>query len=207
MMKLPYETEQITVNRKCGHVEEVAIRKYKRSLLRENKIADLKSGLCRACYEESIRSEYDLVSMQIHYSLYKQCYRACLVKSDSYDAKSKNITVYVRREHKPQNEMIPYLMENCRIKYDQAKYLTGASSMERDKLKEWFELTDHNEMYEEALSMINDNEPSHYYADYFKDYDDEDDDDDEVLNIPSDGQSEHYSKIHEVTGDDDEMPF
>jgi len=158
-----YETEITVIIRVCGHSEEVEIRKYKQPRNRVRKIEDLESRLCWACYVKETRKKYDLVPMRMHYSAYKRLYRRCLVDGESYNEESKNITIYVRKEHRPVDTMKRYLVDECDISYEQADYLVEASSRDRYRLEEWFELTSGSEAFKIAVQLIYKNDPSHYY--------------------------------------------
>jgi len=171
----PYEKEKVTVHRECGHDEEVEIRQYKKEVSRQSKIKKLEKEVCWACYVKETREQFALVPMRMHYSEYKYHYGGCLVDGCSYDQKTKMITVYVRPEHKPQDDMVRYLTENCEISLEQAGYLARDAGKRRYWIQEWFEMTPGSEAFLKALRLIEENEPSHYYVESkIDDYDDDD---------------------------------
>ena len=160
-----YETEEVTIEYRCGHSETRPIRKYKQAWRRAKKLAELAEMLCRACFVRETIRDYRLKPLCMSYSNYKRHYRNCLVDRDSYNVESKMITVYVRQEHKQDDVLFSCLMNECGITEEQAEFFMDvAREYNFYILEKWFAITPVEEGFRKALTMVIENNPSYKFC-------------------------------------------
>jgi hypothetical protein len=157
------EKEIVEIERICGHVDEVPIRRYKLERNRQRRIATLESYLCFRCFFEKTRAKYGLVPIRMDYIEYKMLYRRCLVDYHSYNSDSRRVTVYVRKEHRQRKNMIAYLVEECGLTYEQAEFLVDLNSWMRESFGTWFNIVDPGQKIKRAMKLIEENDPSYRY--------------------------------------------
>ena len=160
-----YETEEVKVKCICGHKDVFTITKYKKPENRTRKIEELKERLCRACFFFDTKSGYDLVELRVPYTIYKTKYQRCLVDWNSYDAEAKMISVWVRKEHVSDEELLERIVTECGLTEQQARFLILCSLTEQRAISEWDTISkEDNVGLKLALDMIDKNNPSYKYA-------------------------------------------
>ena len=163
-----YELEEVTIEYRCGHSETRPIRKYKQAWRRAKRLTELAEMLCRACFTRETIRDYRLKPICMSYRNYKRHYRHCLVDRDSYNAETKMITVYVRQEHKQDDELFSCLLTECGITEDQAEFFMNVAR-EHDCyiLKQWFTIAPVEEGFRKALTIVIENNPSYKYCERY----------------------------------------
>jgi len=169
MARRSNETEEVTVKCICGHDEVFTITKYKNPGNRTSKIEELEERLCRACFFTYTIEEYGLVELRVPYTIYKTGYRGCLVDWNSYDAESKMISVWVRKEHVSDEELLARIVRECGLTERQAWFLITCSWLELRAIGEWVSVSEEeNAGLAKAVEMIDSNDPRYEYAEWHR---------------------------------------
>jgi hypothetical protein len=165
-MAIERETETVEVTRRCGHTSTVTITKYKKPGNRARKIEYLESNLCGPCFIELAIREYGLVPLRMSYSQFKRRYYGAVCDYDSYDAKDKTITVYVRKEHLQDADLKKKLASDLGLNDGQARFLIEQchSGANRWLIHDLLCLDFDSEQLESAFEIIEANDPGYQYA-------------------------------------------
>jgi hypothetical protein len=165
-MAIERETETVEVTRRCGHTSTVTITKYKKPGNRARKIEDLESDLCGPCFIEFAVREYGLVPLRIPYSQFKQRYYGVVCDYDSYEAKDKTITVYVRKEHLQDADLKKKLASDLQLNDEQTRFLIEQcqSRANRWLIHDLLCLNFDSEQLKSAFEIIEANDPGYRHA-------------------------------------------